>query len=413
MGFNEDVAQRAREQYCSNAIDTGIFVKNYGGILGGIPLLNAYLGARNAYRQFCDREPTPPPTYPYNGAQCPTIYQIDATVYDDPFDDEPFTYTTSLQVHGPILGFNYSSPPGIPPNGRFNVVCFGTPTAGPPTPTSVTQQYAQTIFSPERNPKFTVTVTSIRRIDGLPDNCGDSPNAPPASRVPPPVVDNDFTYIDNSGNSVSVPLIFAFGVGFLNLKGELNIPVKVTFSPTFDIPVSISPSFDINFNVSTGDTTYSPSYYDTDNPNDPGSLPSFDPSSPNRPGNYGPNTPVPPDPPDVPPPPPPPPDKTQEQVIRAVLVTVTNLPPNGPQTTIGQDVNPDVYVPDLGLVSFLIRVKGASGGWTEDIRIKNRRQFIPCPWEGGAIDVQATPRKGVQIVLTPIYGRQDVKIEAQ
>ena len=67
-----------------------------------------------------------------------------------------------------------------------------------------------------------------------------------------------------------------------------------------------------------------------------------------------------------------------------------------------QDGNPKVGVPDYGLINFQVQVGGATG-WTEDIRVKNARQIILCPWVDGAIGVSGTPRGANEFTITPIY----------
>lgn len=111
------------------------------------------------------------------------------------------------------------------------------------------------------------------------------------------------------------------------------------------------------------------------------------------------------------PPPPLPPDIPEEddgdedgdRVIRACWVTVTGA--GRPATEIsGGGVIPSTWAPDLGLVKFKIRTRDGAIGWTEDIRIKNTRQFIVCPWEAGAINVKAFARQGYNVVVTKIFG---------
>lgn len=92
------------------------------------------------------------------------------------------------------------------------------------------------------------------------------------------------------------------------------------------------------------------------------------------------------------------------------MVTVNNVNDYS-FTEVFQGENPNFYVPDLGTLQFFIKVGATTGAWSEPLRVQCRRQFIPCPWEGGASLVQGTPRLGVEWTLTPIYGAKGVPVQ--
>jgi len=81
------------------------------------------------------------------------------------------------------------------------------------------------------------------------------------------------------------------------------------------------------------------------------------------------------------------PEPETRQLLRGVIVTVTNIPDDF--GLIFQEGNPDIYIPNLGYVNFLIAT-GNVLSWSVDLAVKNRRCFIPCPWEGGALRVEGT-----------------------
>ena len=401
--FRSEVGKRAREEYCNALIDTGMFARNMAVGIGALPSALLWKIARDNYRQFCNREPSPPPAVPFPGGQCQTKYTISGTareVFND--DTDRNTVWQDREVWGPLVSFGYDTEPNTD-RVRFYCECYGL--ASLPTPSLVSQRVTMTsaISSPPVSVSFTATVTSIARLDGLPDNCGDGPNAPPRNVIPPPVDVPDFVYNDDSGNTINVPLTFAFGLAYFDADFNLNLPVTVNVKFDFDVPVTVAPKFDVVFNVGTGDFVFKPTL-------PPGQKPP-DPTGPDRPDNVYPDPLPPPNNDPTAPDPPPPPDENElRRVIVGCLVTTTDIDQPNPLTQLGQDVNPDVYIPDLGLVSFLIQVAGTSGGWTEDIRVKNRRQVIPCPWKQGAIDVRGTPRPGVEFTVTPIYGYVDVLV---
>ena len=178
----------------------------------------------------------------------------------------------------------------------------------------------------------------------------------------------------------------------MNARAEFNVPVTFTFSPNF----SFSPQFKfdtrVDFNLNTGDFVVTPQLphpvdFDFDVDFGDGQLP--------------------PPPPDVPNPEEPPPKPEIEPVIRGVVVTTLSVANGLNIGVLNQGDNPDVYFPDLGLVSFLIRTRYGGSAWTTDIKVKNKRQFIECPWTGGAISVRATPRAGVQFDVKAVYGQPD------
>jgi len=104
--------------------------------------------------------------------------------------------------------------------------------------------------------------------------------------------------------------------------------------------------------------------------------------------------------------PPPTEDPDQPEYTRVMSAAiVTTITPSPKSSVIFQSDGVDVYAPDLGLVKFKIQV-GNKSAWTEDIKIKNLRQFVPVPWENGAIDVVGTPRSGGAFQITPIFVRK-------
>jgi len=75
-----------------------------------------------------------------------------------------------------------------------------------------------------------------------------------------------------------------------------------------------------------------------------------------------------------------------------------------------QGDNPDILIPAAGYISFYVDIPGTGKGWTLDIPVKNARNFIQCPWEGGAINVKGTPNPQVTFVITPVYKAIQVNV---
>lgn len=226
----------------------------------------------------------------------------------------------------------------------------------------------------------------ITRTDGLPDLCGDPPRMPPPLRPGDNVFPTNITYNNENNIEVTVPVNLTFGFPRVNIKGEINMPVNVKVD--LDIPINFNG--DVNFNTGNFTIRVAP----------PGGNPAGDDDDPPTTTPPG-DDPVPPDVP-IPPEEPPTDDPLvrKRKIIKAVVVTVVETDTEA--SIIFQGDNPDIYVPALGYVQFFIRV-GTTGGWTSDIPIKNKRNFIPCPWVLGATDVRASPRNNGQLTLRPIY----------
>jgi hypothetical protein len=217
-----------------------------------------------------------------------------------------------------------------------------------------------------------IVITSVTRIDGQPDTCGNPPGGGTGYQPGDNIYNDNVTYVNENNTTVNAPVTLAFGYATLNVNGTVSIPVNAKFS--------LSPQFNtnLNFNLNTGDITP-----DFSNPSAPLPSPCTDP------GGYKPDPSIPLPPssiPDADPLPNPDSNPTQRQrLIKGCIVTTTFL--DGNETTIDQQENPTIYVPATGYVQFLIQV-GGSSAWTNDIPVKSLRAFIPCPWDGGALDVK-------------------------
>lgn len=353
---------------------------------------------RTIQKLICNNPPIDPYVPPFQGGQCPVKYNINWTARDKPIDDVVRNTSGITPVWGPVLGFSYVTDPGYSRPNRYQVQCFGSANNTAPTSSPVFLDITSSIYASTRNPLFAVTITSVVRQDGQPDNCGNPPpiTAPPFN--PGDNITNITTnYTDNFGNNVNLTVPIAIGYFHVDINGNFNIPFNVQVDPTLNITG--------NINLGDGGITFN--FGGDGNGNK--DLP--DPRPDPQPGDKQPVNPPPPQPPDTGKPKPPDPDKKQEQnVIVGALVTTLSI--DTPEIgEIFQDVdNPQIFIPDLGLIYFRIDVAGSSG-WTTDIKIKNRQQYVPCPELAGAIDVAGTPRPGVNWVITPVYDKKRLPVE--
>jgi len=332
--------------------------------------------------------PFPPPVPdapPIAGGQCEGIaYQVSIETTRFGSGCNPASNGTgSVNVWGPVLDVRLVPVPGDEARGRsqLEVLCRGS-TNDPVGELQYLSAGFRQNLSAQSCPYGVIDFISVTRLDGQPDDCGD---APPRYRDDPNYVPDIDITIDIGGNS---PVAISPSVNID--AGGIN----------FDLPSIGDVSIDlggINFRPpgsSPGDG----------DPGDPGDEP---------PAFRPPPDSVAPDPSDPPVPTPPPDDPAVEEptekdsrVIRAVLVTVSNITPS--QGLIFQENNPDVIIPDAGIVNFRVQVGDGASGWTPDQLVKNSRCLIPCPYDGGAFDVKGTPRPGVTWSLTPLYDKSSI-----
>lgn len=366
-------------------------------------------------RLVCNREPPPPAIDPgsgYSGGQCLVAYRVIITLgisggnfgnLTTPPNGSTFTQTFFLygnlgQARVVITARNPQANQTV---FRLSMFCRGG-SGNPPVnnPTSYQDQFIQAPAGVVgANAQIFITDVTVSRLDGQPDNCG---NPPPVLLPPPPGWDNfddNLDYEDEDGNNFVVPVGVIIAPAFISFNGELQIPFQLNFSPEFTLNGT--------FNIGTGDINFNFSGNYSDGSGDADRFPSGDTTGDNRPDNYTTPNPI-PEPPDN--------DEFEdteepeeprkELVIRAVAVTVSEQLPSTLGTIFQAGGNPDIITPDLGFVQFQVRV-GQSTFWTNAIKVNNVRALIPCPWEGGAIDVQGTPRPGVTWFLSPVYAKSE------
>jgi hypothetical protein len=362
-----------------------------------------FLGnSSNPYAQFyrwaCDVEP--PSEFDnsakYTGGQCPVVYKVFYTLKQY---DENGALLRSDSANGDDRLWGEIKRPisakfATTPGSQIVVSFYGYGSGYFPRASNEGESFTTTAPFNANTRSFEITDLSYVRLDGLPDDCGD----PPPVIEPPPGnwnhYDVDITYNDDNGIDITVPVTFVFGFAFINAKAELNIPFTLQLSPNFnfqgtlnvntgDVNVDLFPSIQNN----SGDTIYnfpgsSATYninnnynIDGDRPDEPPNANTDDKPSGTTNGN--------------------------KKIIRGVIVTVYGLN-SRKHTLLYQTANPNIYVPNIGFVSFKVNIDGVEC-WTTDQPVKMLRHLIECPWVGGAIDVKGTPQPGIQFELTPVY----------
>lgn len=395
MNFREALTRAVRQVFCSS-MSAGDELWGRIGAPGTLGVPGFQLRGSLAYRLFCDREPPPPPA-PNVGGQCPTLYNIQ---WIDTRTGVPgteaagqtvvWTNATPVQRVGPIRLIPGSNPVGSVVGGHSAgsgdvIIGTGFPIGNTPLETKLSGPANTNIASWRVASRQLV----LSRVDGLPDDCGDPDNTVPTPISPPPRIPVDVPYTDEDGNPVTIPVTIAFAIPFVFINGQLNAPFRVEIPIQFSVPIDGTINLetgDINFNFGGGGTGGGGGCL----PKPPSDFTTPEPPPPPPPGTEA-------DPVDIP---------SDDTRLKDIIVgaIVTTDPDGGGATIVGQTSNPDLYVPRVANLQFAIQI-GNSVSWTERVNITSLRQFVPCPWEGGAIDVRITPEPGYLSIVTPVIGK--------
>jgi len=420
--FREALGGAARLFLCTALDQLANANDLFSDLLAPFPAARRYADLAQAIRLVCNREPEAQPEFPeFEGGQCPVLYNYFLSA--QPNNGQWFSFVIGGdqgtdpraaigQVWGPVTEFRLvGREPVVGGDGSifqgWNIRFFCRGVVGVSQgqlPFEQPQIVEVDTSWITRNASAGVRTLQalLARVDGQPDNCGD----PPAEYPPPAPGYNqqqtNITYQNNDGVDVTIPVGFFLAQAFFNANLELEIPVYAT--------INFGVSFPINFNVSTGGISFNFNS-GTNNPDgSPTAPPGPPPASAPRPPDFTTQNP--------PPPPPPEPEFEDEEeepdprgrnVIRGAIVTAITVDDGEIGAIFQEGGNPDIRIPDLGHINFKIQV-GQSTSWTNDIKVKNERAFIPCPWEGGAVDVSGSPRPGVNWDITAVYAKSSLDI---
>ena len=256
-----DVANAAATMIC------GLYGKSPSTVVNLIPAGAGLIdNSRGLFDDLCQNIAPlpPPPTLPYSGGQCDAVrYQVTFNVVDREVGGVPAAFidtttTGTTQVWGPVTGA-FMAVPGTNSNlgltwSGFQSVELSCRGSGG------SNIQAPGVYSPYGRSAPTlqsVQVTSIVRVDGLPDSCGNpAPSYPPPSATVPDLNSTTLIHI-NPTTTISVPITFTptiapvvgiFRPEFNFNVGGINVNLSIggfTFSPTLEIPVNLPvPYFD-------------------------------------------------------------------------------------------------------------------------------------------------------------------------
>lgn len=356
-------------------------------------------------RQLCNKE-QPGGDEPIEGGQCPVKYNVDVTRQEsNSFACALQTNTRRRTVFGPISDISLFKVPPIQATNqtwRIELTCYGQGTV--PTASPVKVLVAEFLNVGTNCPDPKITDVQIARVDGLPDDCpGYVPGPPPPPGWNKPVV-NNFTWITNNGDVINEgDLNLELGFAYINADFDIEIPVKIdvggiNFNANFNFDkgaFNIDFSRDITNNF--GDRIVRrPDGDDRELPDSDDDAPDSDDDIEEDPDVIEDDESLDGD------------DEGESRIIAArVVVTSVNNKSIG---ELVQGRNPNIGIPNYGFVQFFIPTDGDEGGWTQDIAVKNKNMFIPCPWLDGATRVRGTPRPGVSWTIGVLRSKDSNKV---
>lgn len=373
--FGESLVQGVRDAFCEWQSNVDSFWSSIGNQVSastGIPdFLIPNPNAGLAGRLICNNDdPTLPPPVPFMGGQCPgedynVNIQIDWVSNGFPQPPAfgigvltgPLTY-----VNGPVEGSNQSRIGIVDVNGDFE----GLETSAPID-------------------EGAITSSTITRVDGMPDDCGNPPVAANPTLIQNNIT-NNITYDNSQGMTVNENITYAFGFAYVDADVNLLVPIDVSIG-SINVPV--------RFNLSTGDISFSFGGRGGGEGGGGGDRIILEPAPPEAPDDTGPDIPEPPDP-------------REEESIVGALVTVTSITPPFNGTQVDGGVSSDLYLPRLAQVQFTYRFSDGATGFSEAFSITNRRQFVPSPRPENTIDATLFPAQGVTLFLSLVKERDQV-----
>jgi hypothetical protein len=309
--------------------------------------------------KLCDDDPTPTPDGPsWSGGQCPGVqYQVNAFINASGITGPDGSNVSTIRP-GPISDIVGGPLSGIDRGFRF----------GP------NQEYFRLFRVAESAERQEASITSVVRVDGLPDNCGDAPISPfppngDTYNISPTYVNNEGDEVSLSGNVLLFAPVFAPVIAPVT---TVIAPVRVNLGGiTFDGTLQLAPDFNFQFGSPPAD---------------------FSPGSPD--GDDGPFPPA--DSPDTP-------DDAANSQLAGVFVR-SELDVGDLRATAIFPENasaPTLYVPRIASLYFRVR-EGGRLGWLGPIDVKHVNSYHEVPPDVFAIDAIATPEPGVSVTVTGV-----------
>lgn len=309
----------------------------------------------------------PPPPPPYSGGQCATTYQVNF------IGNRNGTPTSS--------GFQFATGPlgGL----------VSSTSGGAATVSIQSASGNVALFTSDAADNPTVTITSVVRLDGSPDSCGNPPSSDPTdtSQGSRDIVGVPITWTDAGGNPGSGVADIGFGLAYFDVNFDIKVPVTVKIG---------SVSIPFTFNLTTGDINVNFGGGRSSRTIDPSDCCCDDYGLPDDPNDAL--------PPSVDPAPGVEKDDDGFKVLVGVITTLVDRADVFTPTVVGDENNPLLYVPRLATVRFLCAVNGAGdAAWSEAIDVKSGVQYTQVPSGLRAVDFKVLPAAGAVLESIPVY----------
>lgn len=226
----------------------------------------------------------------------------------------------------------------------------------------------RTNFQGGNNTVLSAVITSIQSVGG-PDNCGNTSSTGGSGNGAATL-----NYDGPDGTAQTNIIDISYSGSVIGINGDVRITGRAT-GPLGPINFTIDP-FSGEVNIGG-----------------PGS------GGDDGAGSYPPTPEVrnPPAPGDEPPPP-----DDGNGIFMGVIVTANSAEGFGSATQLDGGDGPLLLVPRIGTINFGLDLDGVRA-WSEPLDVKNKLQYIQCPYPGGAVSVRGYPISGVTFAFTPVY----------
>lgn len=191
----------------------GLYKDFPGALINPVPIPFRDIGS-GFMDSLCGKRPAGLPLPfkpPFSGGQCQTTYDVGIRqTTPSTTGGQPVVNNTTSRITGQVIGVQRISNDPVTGNANWQLLYQ--------TPTGVQTATARAGI----NPNASVAITSIVRVDGLPDNCGDRPPGYPDVPIPPDRTSGDITINQDDGTTLNIPIVYAPITPTLEISPRFN-----------------------------------------------------------------------------------------------------------------------------------------------------------------------------------------------
>lgn len=319
--------------------------------------------AQWANRKFCGKKPsTSIPSFlqpPFTGGQCvDVLYNVTAAV-DEFTSSNVFvrTFTRTRTLGGKILGVTLDTP-------QLSQFVYGNTT--PPLKSVLLSITSGTNI--QRSPR----ITSITRVDGQADNCGNPPRPSIPPNPNPFTITRNIDYDDENGTpQTDTNVVFTFDTPVKEPDGTISIPYTIC-----------KDGFCVKGKVNLGDELIALD----DSPSEEYLAPIVELDTPIGEGTATPESELDGEPLSEA-------DKEKTPILGVFIKAQKDGLKSKATEVFLEDEAPAILVPNIGYVRFRI-LHGEESGWLADIPIKSVNAYIPVPDKMEAVSCEVAFQSG-------------------